>query len=81
MPIFSLSLSLSSMVVKTTNPIHHLIFGGGIVRGFTVLCVIDLHGHRWDTDERSCFLCSEKHVHAVSDDAHLQWQDFGLTCA
>ena len=57
----------------TTNPIHHLIFGGGIVRGCTVLCVIDMYGHRWDTDKRSCFLCSEQHVHAVGDDAHLQF--------
>ena len=38
--------SLSSMDVKTTNPIHHLIFGGGIVRSCTVLCLIDMYGHR-----------------------------------
>ena len=69
------------MHVETETPIQHLIFGVGIVRVCTVLCMIDMYGHRWDTDERSCFLCSEKHVHAVSDDAHLQWQDFGLTCA
>ena len=48
------------------------IFGGGIV-GCTVLCVIDMNGHRWDTDKRRCFLCSEQHVHAVGDDAHLQF--------
>ena len=59
------------MYVETTNPIHHLIFRGGIVR--TVLCVIDMCGHRWDTDKRSCFLSSEQHVHAVGDDAHLQF--------
>ena len=47
------SPSLSSMDVETTSPIHHLIFGGGIVRGCTVLCVIDTHGHMWDTDKRS----------------------------
>ena len=65
--------SLFSMDVETTNPIHHLIFGGGIVRGCTVLCVIDImYGHRWDTDKRSCFLCSEQHIHAVGD-AHLQF--------
>ena len=56
----SLLLDLSSMGVETTSPIHHLIFGGGIVRGCTVLCVIDTYGHRWDTDKRSCFLCSEQ---------------------
>jgi len=48
------------MGVEMTSPIHHLIFGGGIVRGCTVLCVIDTYGHRWDTDKRSCFLCSEQ---------------------
>jgi len=62
---------LSSMDVETTHPIHHLILGGGIVRGCTVLCVIDMYSHRWDTDKWSCFLCSEQHVHAVGDDAHL----------
>jgi len=66
-------VSLSSMDVETTNPIHHLICGGGIVRGCTVLCVIDMYGHRWDTDKQSCFLYSEQHVHAVGDDAHLQF--------
>jgi len=72
--ILDISLSLfSSMDVETTNPIHHLIFGGGIVRGCTVVCVIDMYGHRWDTDKRSCFLCSEQHVRAVGDDAHLQF--------
>jgi len=66
-------VSLSSMDVETTSAIPHLIFGGGIVRGCTVLCVIDTYGHRWDTDKRSCFLCSKQHVHAVGDDAHLQF--------
>jgi len=61
------------MDVETTNPIHHLIFGGGIVCGCTVLRVIDMYGHRWDTDKRICFLCSEQHVHATGDDAHLQF--------
>jgi len=27
------------MDVETTSPTHHLILGGGIVRGCTVLCV------------------------------------------
>ena len=62
------------MDVETTNPIHHFIFGGGIVRGCTVLCVIDMYGgRRWDTDKWNCFLCSEQHVHAIGDDAHLQF--------
>jgi len=43
------------MDVETTSPIHHLIFGGGIVRGCAVLCVIDTYSHRWETDKRSCF--------------------------
>jgi len=72
-PTLYWSLSLSSMDVETTSPIHHLICGGGIVRCCTVLCVIDTYGHRWDTDKRNCFLCSEQHVHAIGDDAHLQF--------
>jgi len=43
------------MDVETTNPIHHIIFGGGIVCGCTVLCVIDMCGHRWDTDKAELF--------------------------
>ena len=43
------------MDVEVTNPIHHLIFGGGIVHGCTVLCVVGMHGHRWDKDKRGCF--------------------------
>jgi len=69
----SITHSLPSMDVETTNQIHHLIFGGGIVRGCTVLSVIDMYGHRWDTEKRSCFLCSKQHVHAAGDDAHLQF--------
>jgi len=65
--------NLSSMGVETANPILHLIFGVGIVRGCTVLCLIDMNGHRWETDKRSCFLCSEQHLHAVGDDPHLQF--------
>jgi len=61
------------MDVETMSPIHHLIFGGGIVRDCTILCVIYTCGHRWDTGNRSCFLCSEQHVHAVGDDAHLRF--------
>jgi len=66
-------ITLFSMDVETTNLIHHLIFRGGIVRGCTVLCVIVMYGHRWDTDKESCFLCSEQHVHAVGDNAYLQF--------
>jgi len=61
------------MDVETTNPIHHRIFGGGIVRGCTVLCVIDMYGHRWNTDKRGCLLSSEEQVHAVGDVSHFHF--------
>ena len=63
--------NLSSMDVETANPILHLIFGAGLF--VAVLCLIDMNGHRWETDKRSCFRCSEPHVHAVNDDVHLQF--------
>jgi len=70
--IFS-EVTLSSTDVETTNPIHHLISGGGIVCDCAVLCVLDTYGHRWDTDQRRCLLCSEQQVHAVGADAPLHF--------
>jgi len=52
------------MDVKTTNPIHHLIFGDGIVRGCTVLCVIDICSHKWPYGHR--LIHHVAHVTAVS---------------
>jgi len=33
--------------------------------------LIDMYGHRWDTDKWCCFLCSEQQVHAFGDDVRL----------
>ena len=62
---------LSSMDVETTNPIHHLSLEVRLFVAVQSYRLIDMYGHRWDTDKWRCFLCSEQQVHAFGDDARL----------
>ena len=52
---YDLSLSLSDGR-RNDESEPSSIFGCGIVRGCTVLCVIGMYGHRWDTHKQRCFL-------------------------
>jgi len=67
------------MDVETTNPIHHLIFGGGIVRGYTVLCVIEIRLCTAHVKMRRA-ACSSTHVTIfLTDNAHVCWNSSAIT--